>query len=116
MTDAKFLIHRQTHMFMTDAIHFQITQMTDSNLVWVGRSAGKLGQMSVAVPSRNETLPSATTILGSDVMEQSRNLARRLALKHKEQFFVSLDLASQDELLLVFVEKKLQEMIKVAMT
>ncbi|KAI8059297.1 hypothetical protein BC940DRAFT_313963, partial [Gongronella butleri] len=117
MAEPQFLVHRATHMYMSEPVYFQITQMNKSQLIWVGQSAGKMGQLAVAMPAlRSDDVPSATTVLGHDIMERSRNLARRLAIKYKEQFFVSLDLASQDELLFVFVEKKLQELIKSTMT
>jgi hypothetical protein len=34
------------------------------------------------------------------------------AIKYKQQFYISLDLSSPDDLLFVFVEKKLMEMLK----
>ena len=72
-----------------------------------------------------------TTVLGQDISEQSRNIGRRLGNKGKEhmeaymlkndiivaskygmQFFVSLDIGNQDEMLIAFTEKKLSEFIK----
>lgn len=55
-TEPKFLIHQATHLFLTDPIHFQITQMNKSVLIWVGKSAGQLGDMSVAVPPFGSTV------------------------------------------------------------
>ena len=49
-TEPTFLIHQATHMFLTDPIHFQVTQMNNSLFVWIGKSDGKLGDMSIAVP------------------------------------------------------------------
>lgn len=40
------------------------------------------------------------------------NLSICIALKYKLQFYVSMDLTSPDELIFVFVEKKLTELLK----
>jgi hypothetical protein len=48
--EPKFLIHQATHLFLTDPIFFQVTQMNNSVFVWIGKSDGKLGDMSLAVP------------------------------------------------------------------
>ncbi|KAI8643470.1 hypothetical protein BD408DRAFT_385665 [Parasitella parasitica] len=112
-TEPEFLVHQATHLFLTDPIHFQVIQMNNSAFIWVGKADGKLGDMSVAVPpfgSHNHA--SATTIINKGVSEHGRNLARRLASKYKQQFFVSFDLSSPDDMLFVFVEKKLIELLK----
>ncbi|KAL0087868.1 hypothetical protein J3Q64DRAFT_1465536 [Phycomyces blakesleeanus] len=152
--EPRFLIHQATHLFVTEPVFFQLVQMNNSMLVWAGKKSGKLNDLSVAVPSfGNHTSPSATTILGQDVSESGRNMARRLAttmiinananiihtctyihtyiclcagdflmvpvvvaLKYKQQFYVSLDTGSQDPMMNVFIEKKLTEMIKMVLT
>lgn len=78
---------------------------------------------------------SATTIINRGVSENGRDLARRLgksntycqnsrfinspavaiymtASKYKQQFYISFDLNSPDDMLFVFVEKKLTELLK----
>ncbi|ORZ12681.1 hypothetical protein BCR42DRAFT_331224 [Absidia repens] len=110
MAEPKFMIHQATHLFMTEPIYFQIVQMQGANVVWIGKQAGKMGDMAVAVPAfGSQNIPSATTVLGNDVKEYSRNIA---PLKYGEQFFVSLDISGQDDMLNVFVEKKLNDMVK----
>ncbi|KAG2200459.1 hypothetical protein INT47_011439 [Mucor saturninus] len=113
IVEPKFLVHQATHLFLTDPIFFQVTQMNNSIFVWIGKPDGKMGDMSVAVPAfASQTAASATTIMGTNVSEKSKNLARRLASKYKLQFYVSMDLSSPDDLLFVFVEKKLTELLK----
>ncbi|KAI8085035.1 uncharacterized protein BX664DRAFT_284012 [Halteromyces radiatus] len=113
MAESQFMIHQATHMFMTEPIYFQIIQMQGAWLVWVGKQAGKMGDLAVSVPAfGSQAIPSATTVIGNDVKEFSRNLARRLALKYGEQFYVSLDVSSQDDMLNAFVEKKLNDLVK----
>ncbi|KAI8069075.1 uncharacterized protein B0P05DRAFT_551485 [Gilbertella persicaria] len=98
---------------MTEPIHFQVTQLDKTVIVWAGKTDGKLGDLSVAMPPfGSQTHAPATSIFSKDVSEQSRNLSRRLASKYKQQFYVSLDLSSSDDMLFVFVEKKLTEMLK----
>lgn len=48
--EPNFLIHQATHLFLTEPIHFQVTQMNNSAFIWIGKSEGKLGDMSAAVP------------------------------------------------------------------
>ncbi|OBZ85502.1 hypothetical protein A0J61_06443 [Choanephora cucurbitarum] len=98
---------------MTEPIFFQVVQMSSAVFVWIGKTEGKLGDFSVAVPPfGSQTHASATSLFNKGVTEQSRNLSRRLASKYKQQFYVSLDLQSPDDMLFVFVEKKLTEMLK----
>ncbi|KAI9485174.1 MAG: hypothetical protein EXX96DRAFT_362 [Benjaminiella poitrasii] len=112
-TEPQFLIHQATHSFLQESIHFQIIQMNKTVFVWIGKSEARLGDMSVAMPAFGSNMaPSATGIFSKSVSEQSRNLARRLASKYKQQIYVSLDLSSPDDLLFVFVEKKLMEILK----
>jgi hypothetical protein len=50
ITEPSFLIHQATHLFLTDPIHFQLTQMNKSVFIWIGKADGKLGDLSAAVP------------------------------------------------------------------
>ncbi|KAI8390855.1 uncharacterized protein BYT42DRAFT_489224 [Radiomyces spectabilis] len=109
-TEPRFLIHQATHLFLTEPVYFQVIQMNNASFVWVGRNQAKLSDLSVAVPSlRNQSIPSATTVLGNDVSEVSRNIA---PLKYEQQFYVSLDIGDKDDLLNAFVEKKLMILVK----
>ncbi|CAO3622739.1 unnamed protein product [Cunninghamella blakesleeana] len=113
MSESSFLIHQETYNFLTEPIYFQIIQMEKSNFIWIGKSSAKMGNLTMSVPAfGSQNVPSATNIMGHDIKDFSQNLARRLALKYKEQFFISLDLSSQDDMLNAFVEKKLNEFIK----
>lgn len=51
IVEPKFLVHQATHLFLTDPIFFQVTQMNQSLFVWIGKADGKMGDMSVAVPA-----------------------------------------------------------------
>ncbi|KAI9365248.1 hypothetical protein BD770DRAFT_313114 [Pilaira anomala] len=114
IVEPKFLVHQATHLFLSDPIFFQVTQMNKSIFIWVGRPEGRMGDMSVAVPPfGTQTGASATTVMGKDVSDQSKNLSPS---KYKLQFFVSLDISSTDDLLFVFVEKKLTELLKNVLT
>ncbi|KAI9305883.1 hypothetical protein BJ944DRAFT_160922 [Cunninghamella echinulata] len=111
MSEPQFLIHQETYDFMTEPIYFQIIQMEKSYFIWVGKSSGKMGNLTMSVPTfGSQSIPSATNILGHDIKEFSQNLAR--PLKYGEQFYISLDLSSQDDMLNAFVEKKLNDFIK----
>ncbi|KAI8969165.1 hypothetical protein BDF20DRAFT_148092 [Mycotypha africana] len=108
-----FLIHQATHQFVAEPIHFQVLQMNKSVFVWIGKDEAKLGDMSVAVPPfGNQSTAAATSIIVKGIAEQGKNLARSLALKYKQQFFVSLNLNNPDDMLILFIEKKLMELLK----
>ncbi|EIE79900.1 hypothetical protein RO3G_04605 [Rhizopus delemar RA 99-880] len=112
--EPEFKIHQATHLFMTEPIHFQVTVMNKSAFIWVGQSSGKLGDLSMAVPPlATHNTASATILLGKNVSEQSKNLAPS---RYKQQFYVSFDLNQSDDMLLVFVEKKLMELLKNILT
>ncbi|KAL1927121.1 hypothetical protein VTP01DRAFT_5084 [Rhizomucor pusillus] len=116
-SEPQFLIHQTSHVYVSETIYFQAIQMNKSLFVWVGKQQAKLNDLSVAMPAFGTQVtytssPAATAVMGLDVSEASRNLARRLAAKYGQQFFVSLDLGNQDEMLLAFAEKKLQAFIK----
>ncbi|CAO3699576.1 unnamed protein product [Rhizopus microsporus] len=110
--EPEFKIYQETHMFMTEPIHFQVTVMTIG--VYLGwKRDGKLGDLSMAVPPfASHTVASSTSLLGKSVSEESKNLARKLAKRYKQQFYVSFNLNQSDDMLFVFVEKKLMEILK----
>ncbi|KAI9322417.1 hypothetical protein BX666DRAFT_611919 [Dichotomocladium elegans] len=110
--DPKFLIHQTSHMYITEPIFFQAVQLDKSVFIWAGKQEANLKNLSIAMPSLINQIPPSTTVLGQDVSEQSRNLARRLAAKYGLQFFVSLNIGNQDEMLVAFTEKKITEFIK----
>ncbi|CEJ02621.1 hypothetical protein G6F70_003883 [Rhizopus microsporus] len=111
--EPEFKIYQETHMFMTEPIHFQVTVMRQSVFIWVGKEDGKLGDLSMAVPPfASHTVASSTSLLGKSVSEESKNLARKLAKRYKQQFYVSFNLNQSDDMLFVFVEKKLMEILK----
>ncbi|KAI9470431.1 hypothetical protein BDB00DRAFT_985357 [Zychaea mexicana] len=108
-----FLIHQETQTYVSEPIHFQLVQMNKSMFVWVGKQQASMKDLSIAMPPiASQSIPSVTTVLGQDIAEQSRNLGRRLAAKYQQQFFISLDVGNQDDMLVAFVEKKLSAMIK----
>ncbi|CDH51920.1 hypothetical protein RO3G_04605 [Lichtheimia corymbifera JMRC:FSU:9682] len=116
-TDPRFLIHQTTQMYLGEPIHFQAVQMNKSVFVWAGKQQANMKDLSIAMPAfGSQTNPAVTTVLGQDISEQSRNIGRRLASKYGMQFFVSLDIGSQDEMLIAFTEKKLSEFIKGLLT
>ncbi|KAI9249034.1 hypothetical protein BY458DRAFT_525878 [Sporodiniella umbellata] len=111
--ESQFSVHQETHLYLTEPVYFQITTLKDSAFIWVGHGDGKLGDLSMAVPPfASHSTASSTTLLGKNVADQSRGLASRLALRYKQQFYVTFNLGQSDDLLFVFVEKKLMELLK----
>ena len=50
IVEPKFLTSQATHLFMTEPVFFQVVQMSSAVFVWIGKTEGKLGDFSVAVP------------------------------------------------------------------
>lgn len=51
MAEPQFMVHQATHLFMTEPIYFQVVQMQGANIVWIGKQAGKMGDLAVSVPA-----------------------------------------------------------------
>ncbi|KAG2181218.1 hypothetical protein INT43_008801 [Umbelopsis isabellina] len=111
--EPRFKIHQQTEVFSQKPIHFQITIMNKSVMIWVGRSQDGLGDLSVGMPALGQNpVPAASNLLTRDLSDVSVDLSRRLALRYGQQFFVSMNLPSDDQLMLAFVEKKISLILK----
>lgn len=49
-----FKIHQNTELFSQKPIHFQVTEMNKSIMIWVGRPQDGLGDLSVSMPAVNK--------------------------------------------------------------
>jgi hypothetical protein len=52
--EPQFKIHQYTELYSQKPIHFQITEMNKSIMIWVGRPQDGLSDLSVAMPSINK--------------------------------------------------------------
>eukprot|EP00040_Diaphanoeca_grandis_P005190 m.31768 g.31768 ORF g.31768 m.31768 type:complete len:140 (+) comp16514_c0_seq1:28-447(+) len=84
-----------TCSILEQVIHFHIVLMNKTAYVWVGVS-GDVINMSVAMPTRFESVPTGTELLGSSLGTTATNMAKRLAKKTGQQVFVSCDIPNQD--------------------
>ncbi|ORY94744.1 hypothetical protein BCR43DRAFT_331704 [Syncephalastrum racemosum] len=113
--EPRFLVHQATYDYLSEPLYFQLTQMNASCWVWVGKKNARLNDVSVGMPIPGQ--PTATTVFGQTVGEASRNIARRLAAKYNQPFYISLDLGNaNDDMLLAFCEKKLSAFVKSVLT
>ncbi|KAG9290303.1 hypothetical protein G9A89_007034 [Geosiphon pyriformis] len=109
-------VFTETHLHFSIPIYFQITVLKESAFVWVSNHGNEVLQnLAVAMPPLpfGGITTSATTILSKEVEETSKQLSQKLARKFKKQFFVSINLApSNDQAMLMFIEKKIFEFVK----
>ncbi|RIA94480.1 hypothetical protein C1645_817974 [Glomus cerebriforme] len=118
VTTPRFQVYTYSHLFLSQQIHFQLTILQDSMFIWIGSEGNEiLGNLAIAMPSplrNNSSTPSTgTTVLTNDVDEASKQLGQRLATKFNKQFFVSINLpSSTDQMMLSFVEKKVLAIVK----
>jgi len=111
--EPRFTIHQHTELFAQKPIHFQVTEMNKSMMIWVGRPQDGLGDLSVAMPATNKNaIPAASNLLTKDMSDVSVDLSRRLALRYGQQFIISINLPSDDQLMMAFVEKKITTILK----
>ncbi|KAI9011426.1 hypothetical protein BC832DRAFT_345892 [Gaertneriomyces semiglobifer] len=126
MTSSQIKVYQTTEVHEETPLYFQITVMSSSVLVWVGSSkpeshqasssevTGRLGGLSMAIPTKYDKTATSTQLIptASDTCER---LAKRLASKHNMQFFVSMDIPSNDEGLVRVVEGRTAGLIKEAL-
>ncbi|KXS13916.1 hypothetical protein M427DRAFT_58168 [Gonapodya prolifera JEL478] len=115
----------RTHQFadplplMDGLLYTLILELRGGFWVWSG-TGRNMGATSVAVKTRFDSLPAATSILGASLDDPSQRLARKLAARYSLQAFVSLDLpqpgqgaddGTMDDIG-VFAERKIVEHLK----
>ncbi|KAL6046265.1 hypothetical protein QOT17_022308 [Balamuthia mandrillaris] len=106
-------IHNFSDEFMDTPIYFQVTCLQDSYLIWMGTCLPRLADLCVAVPTRYDTLPSASTLLGEGyVSDFSSVLAQRLAKRLKGMVFISCNTDQRFAELEVFMERRLVQELK----
>ncbi|CAO3694201.1 unnamed protein product [Umbelopsis ramanniana] len=106
-------IHQFTELYSQKPIHFQITEMNKSFMIWVGRPQDGLADLSIAMPAMNKnTQPPASNLITQDMSDISVDLSRRLALRYGQQFIISINIPSDDQMMMAFVEKKITTLLK----
>merc|ERR1711865_633814 len=106
-----------THSFETafndTLIYAHVINMRGSLFAWVGDAPPKLGSLVLALQTKWDTLPTATTILGKHDCEWSIPMAQRISKKIQSGLFLScaLPTAGVGEEFKQFVERWLREQI-----
>lgn len=77
--------------------------------MWLGHGAPSLDSLVAATPTRFDSLPSVSSLLGQG---DGASLAQRLALKTGRSFLVSCNLPASSPLLLAVAEKHLLQLLK----
>ncbi|KAH8553027.1 hypothetical protein BGW37DRAFT_423416 [Umbelopsis sp. PMI_123] len=109
--EPQFKIHQYTELYSQKPIHFQITEMNKSIMIWVGRPQDGLSDLSVAMPSINKnTHPPASNLITQDMSDVSVDLSR--PLRYGQQFIISVNIPSDDQMMMAFVEKKITSFLK----
>ncbi|XP_049621048.1 proteasome assembly chaperone 4 [Suncus etruscus] len=89
-------------------VHFHVMRLTGSLFLWVG-AAPQLRNLAVAVCSRYDSIPVATSLFGDASDTASASLAQRLARKTSKQVFVSYNLPNTDSNFALLVEGRIKE-------
>ena len=86
--------------------------MDKSCFLWLSTPDNEpnLGSMSMAIPTRFDSMPTSTTLLGSD--DKGSEIAQRLSKRFNMQVFVSCNLPETYEDEMVQVSSKLVDILK----
>eukprot|EP00794_Sanderia_malayensis_P018825 gene18825-20721_t len=101
-----FVEHSFKETYNERIISFKSLQMKDSLFIWIGDSSN-FDILTVATPTKITSLPSSTTILGSDTSNYHTAITQRLCKRLKKQILLSLNLNSLNEDLIHWVEQTL---------
>ncbi|TPX30476.1 hypothetical protein SmJEL517_g05963 [Synchytrium microbalum] len=104
-------VKERTESYLDRSIYLQVIVLDKQMICYCGDD-GRLGSLSTAVKTRYSNTAAATTLLSGGVDDTSESLAKRLASKYDWQFFVSMNLPTNDTNLTVFAERKLGAFVK----
>nr|XP_034300422.1 proteasome assembly chaperone 4-like [Crassostrea gigas] len=104
MIEPQLKYHVFSDKIMDTVVNFQVLKLKDSFYVWMG-SSNKLGNVTVAMPTKFSSVPSGSVLLGpSD--SHCLTIAQRLAKKTGRQVFVS-GTVDYNQLMLPLIEKRI---------
>lgn len=101
-------IHNFSARLCEQLIHFHAMRMKDSLFLWVG-AVPHMRNLAVAMCSRYDSIPVATSLFGDTSDTTTTGLAQRLARKTNKQVFVSCNLQNTDSNLALLVENRIKE-------
>ncbi|XP_013409231.1 proteasome assembly chaperone 4 [Lingula anatina] len=92
-------------------VNFHVLKLHDSFMLWIGTEPAKMDDLSMAMPTRFDSMPLGTQVLGESTDLTSTSLAQKLAKKTGKQVFVSFNMAADSELVLRVEERVMEEMM-----
>lgn len=107
-------VRRFEDVFLETPVYFLLVALRDTYLLWVGSVPPRLDHMAVAVPTRFDAQPSASTILGDPTLASAQqeftlSVAKHLGKRTGRMFFVSCSLSDYSQEMQIFVERRLRE-------
>lgn len=63
---------------LSDSVHIQVIRMSKSVYCWMGNKSASMTNLSVALPTHYDALPSGSNLLSSSMDDTSLVLAKRL--------------------------------------
>ena len=103
--DPSLRVHSFSDSLLNYQLHFQVVSLKNSFFLWVGTDP-TLVNLSCAINSAFDPLPSSTSLFGANDEVRATSLAQKLCTKAKKPVFVSLNIPP-DQILLPLVEKRI---------
>eukprot|EP00271_Cylindrocystis_brebissonii_P009235 TRINITY_DN23936_c0_g1_i1.p1 TRINITY_DN23936_c0_g1~~TRINITY_DN23936_c0_g1_i1.p1 ORF type:complete len:145 (+),score=18.95 TRINITY_DN23936_c0_g1_i1:399-833(+) len=109
-----FVPHNFSDEAMDTKFHFQILRLPNQVYMWVACNGARMGNLCVGVPTRFDSMPSVSVLLGGggagDV--SGAGMARRLSLKLKTSVLMASGIPPNSPLLEGFAERRLLQELK----
>lgn len=99
--------HRASDVFQDQQLHFQVVVLDRQLFIWIGVEPPRLSNLCMAMPTRLDPIPSATSLLPGRADDDIISMSQRLAKKVGKPVALSVNLPANQPLMRAFVEKRL---------
>ncbi|XP_020793769.1 proteasome assembly chaperone 4 isoform X2 [Boleophthalmus pectinirostris] len=101
-------VHNFSEKILEQVVHFHVMKLNEGFFLWIG-SSPVLSNLAVSMPSKYDSMPLSSLVMGDPSNTAANTLAQRLAKRTKKQVFVSYSLAVTDGNLSLLVENRIKK-------
>ncbi|PSC72300.1 phosphoglycolate phosphatase [Micractinium conductrix] len=103
--------HTASDSYQDTPVYFQIVVLERQIFAWVGVAPPRLANLQLAMPTRLDPLPSATSLLGS-ADDELASMSQRLSKRTGRSVALSVNLPANQPLMRAFAEKRLLQELR----